>query len=154
MLTAVAAVAVLAGGGVLANELTGADTRTTAEPQHGTSVGTFSGTALPAKVHDLLADATPKARPNITPGGENSPFTPGTPHAPTCVLKATQDPGAAPLAASRGTYEGKVAYLVVLPDSASPLTKVDAYVIDGSCAAHGAAGGAQATVLTRQTYSR
>ncbi|MDI5961909.1 anti-sigma factor family protein [Streptantibioticus silvisoli] len=155
VLTAATGVAVLGLGGLLAHELnTGASDGPSAAGTRTTAAGTFSGVALPAKVHELLGGTTPQARPNAATGGENSPFASRTPAVPACVLKATGHSGSAPVAASRGTYDGRTSYLVVLPHPSDPRAQVDAYVVDASCAAPGASSGAVGTVLAQHTYPR
>lgn len=152
--TAVAAVAALGLTGLLTQELgNGGDHPTVAGPRSA-AAGTFSGVALSTKVHELLGGSSPQARSNAATGGENSPFATKTPAVPSCVLKATGHPGTAPVAASRGQYESRPSYLVVLPDPADPRGRVDAYVVDAGCAAPGSASNAVGTVLTRQTYDR
>ena len=56
------------------------------------------------------------------------------------------------MAASRGTYDSRPSYLVVLPETTDPRGWVDAYVVDTGCAAPGAASDAVGTVLTGQAY--
>ena len=51
---------------------------------------------------------------------------------PGCVRAGIHRGTANVLAAKKGTYDGKEAYLVVLP-AATDSTKVTAYVVDASC---------------------
>jgi hypothetical protein len=151
LLAAASAAAVLALGGLFVSSLGtshsgGPATTTTAGAQQP---GMFSGAALPTKVHELLG-STGAASPKTGGHAEETPFATKAAPAPPCVLRATGRAGT-PLALSPGTYEGRAAYLIVLPHPSDP-AKVDAYVVDASCASTGSS--APGHVLTEQTYNR
>jgi hypothetical protein len=84
-------------------------------------------------------------------GTEDGPFmTEGdSPQLPDCV-RAAVNRSEAPLAAQTDTYEGTPAYVVVLPHSGDP-RRVDAYVVDSSCAASPDQPG---EILHRDTFRR
>ncbi len=147
IVTAASAVAVLGVGGLLVYSLDG-------QGSTSTQAGVFSGHQLQSQVHQLLGAAGQQASPNAgAQSGENSPFATKVPVVPSCVLKATGRPDG-PIATSRGSYEGHSSYLLVLAHP-SDSGKVDAYVVDAACAAHGSSGPVKAgTVLTERTYSR
>ncbi len=151
LLAAASAAAVLALGGVFVSSLGSSHSGQSAGPATpGTQQpGMFSGAALPTKVHDLLSN-TGAASPKTGGHAEETPFATHAAPAPPCVLKGTGR-ASAPLALSRGTYEGHAAYLIVLPHPADPAL-VDAYVVDASCASTGTS--VPGHVLTQQTYSR
>jgi hypothetical protein len=148
VLAAACAAAVLGLGGLLVQSLDSPDTpnsaRVTASPNQ---VAAFSGTALPMRVHQLLAGTASPG--TMQPGMRPDRDTPFTAQVPACVQRATGR-SENPLAFSPGSYEGHPAYLLVLPhpgDSA----RVDAYVVDASCTSSGTTSG---HLLTRQTYDR
>lgn len=72
-----------------------------------------------------------------------------TPRVPTCVRSAVNR-SETPLAAETDTYEGTSVYLVVLPHPGDP-QRVDAYVVDSSCAASPDQPG---EILHRDTFRR
>lgn len=82
-------------------------------------------------------------------GGDRTPRTPkrGPVVVPDCVVKATQrsDP---PLAAGRRPFQGRDAYLLVLPDPGDR-SSVDAFVVGASCTAT-----SPGAVLFQRTYPR
>ncbi|MGX4690989.1 anti-sigma factor family protein [Streptomyces sp. JNUCC 63] len=133
---------------------------TTAHGRPSASAGTFSAGTLEAQVANLL-QKTQKA-----PGDTRAPRSfgvdpaPGTGKpkvlktpavtVPSCVRQGISDSGA-PLAAQAGTYDGKDAYLVVLPDSSGDSTHVMAYLVDASCVRHPAA---TPKVLLKHSYAR
>jgi hypothetical protein len=69
---------------------------------------------------------------------------------PDCVRSGIgrSDP---PIAAEQGVFEGKDAYLVVLPD-ATDNRKVSAYIVDAACAEQQSAPAG--TVLLTRSYPR
>ncbi|MFE1378489.1 zf-HC2 domain-containing protein [Streptomyces sp. NPDC058740] len=69
---------------------------------------------------------------------------------PGCVKAGTQRPDAV-LGFQQGDYQGKAAYLLVLPDTADT-TRVEVYVLDASCAT--GSGNTQAEVLLRESVPR
>lgn len=112
-----------------------------------------AGDTVQQQVRQLLT-AVPAA------GGVESPMLNGqgggddtkTPHSaagavPACVLKATQRTDA-PLAAEREPFQGKDAYLVVLPHPGTTVS-VDAFVVSAACTAT-----SPGAVLFRDTYPR
>ncbi|MFJ3306055.1 anti-sigma factor family protein [Streptomyces sp. NPDC086549] len=125
--------------------------------------GTFSGSSLKSQVTDLLAakqgihQGTGKPRLGI----ESQTDTPGsTPSVstliqtqipvPDCVRQGINSVGDI-LGAKTGTYEGKNAYLVVVP-VAGDITRVTAYVVDASCV--GRQDAAPGKVLLKQSFAR
>ncbi len=144
-LTAACAVAVLGAGGALVHALDDGG------PAGTPAAGTFSGERLPVRVHQMLGDTARSASPRTGPqAGRNTPFATRTPNVPACVRKATRRSDG-PIAATRGSYDGHAAYLLLLPDRSDP-ADVDAYVVDAGCTAH--SGAAVGTVLARHTYAR
>ncbi|MFF4172122.1 hypothetical protein [Streptomyces sp. NPDC001744] len=146
-----------------------ADTATTAGVATGTkkaeafteaAPGTFSGSAVEDRVHDLLTgEKSPRTPQDVAPESLSSGTGTVAPRrsrdgaAPGCVLAGTgrADPV---LGQERGEYRGTPAYLLVLPDPADP-TRVRAYVIDASCADRpSTAGTPAAEVLLSRTYPR
>ncbi|MFJ2824948.1 anti-sigma factor family protein [Streptomyces toxytricini] len=139
------------------------DPRTTAQAPAG---GTYTAQGLQDSVRRLLgpADGAKKATPpeaNSTFGAENAPQSQGVApddravdtdaaDVPACVLGATGRTEA-PLAAERGSYQGREAYLLVLPHPGDA-GRVDAYLVDTGCTAT-PSGGAGEPLLTR-TYPR
>ncbi|WP_151773620.1 anti-sigma factor family protein [Streptomyces abyssomicinicus] len=114
------------------------------------TASTFSGRPLEQEVTGLLAEADES--------GESSSPQPrvlGRPDVdvPACVREGIDSPEEA-LAAQKGTFQGKTAYLVVLPDPKSD-ARVLAYVVDASCITDSSSGSkAEADVLLRQSYAR
>ncbi|AXE27173.1 hypothetical protein C0216_30500 [Streptomyces globosus] len=139
------------------------DPRTTAQAPAG---GTYTAQGLQDSVRRLLgpADGAKKATPpegNSTFGAENAPQSQGlapgdravgtdAADVPACVLGATRRTEA-PLAAERGSYQGREVFLLVLPHPGDA-GRVDAYVVGTGCTAI-PSGGAGEPLLTR-TYPR
>ncbi|EPH40488.1 hypothetical protein ABT390_11670 [Streptomyces aurantiacus] len=127
---------------------------------------TFAKGKLGGQVSDLLAGEQAAAG---TDGGSSKPSydvrsSPGEgpskgskmrgesyTEVPACVEKGLG--GRTPLAADKGTYEGKIAYLVVVPHD-SDSAKVSAYVVDGTCVDASAAPDATGKVLLTESYAR
>ncbi|MFK0289092.1 hypothetical protein ACIQU6_01225 [Streptomyces sp. NPDC090442] len=111
----------------------------------------MSAATLGADVHRLLAEK--KAHPAPEIGTRSSPETPlrgKTDAVPSCVRQGigrTEQP----LASTRSTFEGKDAFLVVLPHPADPKS-VSAYVVTASCVS--AAPPAPGKVLLTHSYRR
>jgi hypothetical protein len=61
---------------------------------------------------------------------EDAPMRATTARVPECIQRGIGD--RTPLAAEEGSYEGKRAYLVVVPHD-SDATQVSAYVVDAAC---------------------
>ncbi|NEB79737.1 hypothetical protein G3I40_31640 [Streptomyces sp. SID14478] len=103
---------------------------------------TFAGSPLKAKVSDLLGSGGLSPAPTSTeePSFGTKESGPKTPNAlpkravsvPACIQLGTHR-NEDPLAAEMGTYEGKGAYLVVLPHSSDPAHRVTAFVVDAAC---------------------
>ncbi len=149
-------VAALGLGSVLLTSLGDNKPPTGAEAERQTTAAdTFSEGKLPEQVTGLLAENKTKG------GGSRTPFgaatAPGTNQpklarevvVPGCVRDGIGRDDAA-LAAENGTYQGKKAMLVLLPDAADD-TRVTAYIVDATCVDHKpptAAG----KVLLERTY--
>ncbi|MGW1013893.1 hypothetical protein ACWD4X_28110 [Streptomyces termitum] len=120
----------------------------------------FSGSPVEDRVHALLAEEnapapkTEQPRSLAAEGGD----TPGTARrhreaaaVPSCVLTGTGRTEGV-LAAERGEYRGAPAYLLVLPDRTAA-DRVQAYVVDSSCADTGA-GNTPGELLLTTSYPR
>ncbi|MFJ5675436.1 anti-sigma factor family protein [Streptomyces sp. NPDC093097] len=155
LLSTAAAAAVLGVGGLLLQSTGSSGVQAT--KQEGSSSagpGTPSGlteATLGTNVHKLLAEK--KTHPTPKLGTRSSPETPlrgETDVVPSCVRQGigrTEHP----LASTRSTYEGKDAFLVVLPHPSDP-TSVSAYVVTASCVS--AAPPAPGKVLLTHSYRR
>ncbi|QEU93146.1 anti-sigma factor family protein [Streptomyces kanamyceticus] len=136
----------------------GGSTSTTAGRRN--SASSFADEKLKGKVTELLAKNSVKS-PGKTDGSKpsfntrsspessesKSPLSANTVDVPTCIQRGIGD--GTPLAAEEGTYEGKKAYLVVMPHP-SDATKVSAYVVDAACV--GKSSPSKGKVLTERTY--
>ncbi|MGW2410975.1 hypothetical protein ACWCV5_02135 [Streptomyces tubercidicus] len=139
LLGTAAAAAVFSLGGLLIQNATfdggqsNHQDRATATPEKKTGgADTLTAASLSSHVHDLLASKGSHKSPDI--GTRSSPDTPLRGSAdtlPSCVRNGIARPER-PLATSHTRYQGKDAYLVVLPDPADP-QRVTAYVIASSC---------------------
>ncbi|SFL62672.1 anti-sigma factor family protein [Streptomyces pini] len=124
-----------------------------------------SDQALEARVRSLLAGSESGKREQESQGSlkktdpgspdfslKASPGSPGTSTTtmPLCVREGV-DRDETPLAIGMSDYEGRQAYIVVLPHEADG-SRVDAYVIDADCV--GKEPPAAGTVLTTRTYPR
>ncbi|MFD5227733.1 anti-sigma factor family protein [Streptomyces qaidamensis] len=128
----------------------------TAGERQTTAADTFSEGKLQRQVTDLLSENKTKG------GGSRTPFgaatAPGThqprvfkePVVPGCVREGIGRDDAA-LATDDGTYQGKKAMLVLLPD-ASDATRVTAYIVEATCVDQAAASAAAGKVLLQRTY--
>ncbi|MGW0734418.1 anti-sigma factor family protein [Streptomyces sp. NPDC002851] len=126
----------------------------------------FSEAKLEGQVADLLGE---KNRPEKAPAEddasskpsvstESSPTSPrshatlrgAAPQVPECITRGIDrdDP---PLAAEKGDYQGKSAYLVVLPHG-TDVSRVSAYVVDASCVR--AEPPTKGEVLLTRSYAR
>lgn len=134
------------GLGSLLIQTMGDDSGGTTETASGrqSPASSFSGERIEGRVADLLK----KNAPNETGGKsdtstpsfdtrsspespkKNSPKTAIRVEVPDCIQRSIGD--RTPLAAEEGSYEGKRAYLVVVPHD-SDSTKVSAYVVDAAC---------------------
>ncbi|MGW0839587.1 anti-sigma factor family protein [Streptomyces sp. NPDC002787] len=118
---------------------------------------TFSGVKLEKRVEDLLGTVK-----NETQGQRDKDDlgTAGTPDksthkifktdVPDCIAKGIGDTTGA-IASEQGTYRGKDAYLVLLPDRSDD-ARVTAYVVDASCLDK--ASEPAGDVLVKQSYTR
>ncbi|MEV3989686.1 hypothetical protein AB0J57_12355 [Streptomyces sp. NPDC049837] len=119
----------------------------------------FSGVAVEDRVRALLTPGekaeSPRVEKQQPPSVDKTDkpstmFTQEAVTVPACVQAGTGRSDQA-LAAQPGTYEGKPAYLVVLPHTTDP-AKVQAYVLDASCTA--TQKSAKADLLLTQAYPR
>lgn len=156
MLATAAAAGVLVLGGIAFQAISGSGSSSQDAGSSARKEAAADADPVAGLVRQLLADrsadtfSTPMlgGGQNTAAGGE-TPATPkhGAVAVPDCVLKATQrsDP---PLAAGRQPFQGKDAYLLVLPDPGDK-SAVDAFVVSAACTA--ASPGA---VLYQATYPR
>lgn len=114
------------------------------------AVASFSGRPLDQQVTGLLAEAgrseessSPQPRTMIRPAVE----------VPSCIragIARTEDA----VAVQRGRYDGKDAYLVLLPDPEAG-SRVTAYVVDASCIRESSTGKeTKGDVLLKRSYAR
>ncbi|MGW0602465.1 anti-sigma factor family protein [Streptomyces sp. NPDC002640] len=114
------------------------------------TAASFSGRPLDQQVTGLLAEAgrseessSPQPRTMIRPAVE----------VPSCIrsgIARTEDA----IAAEKGRYDGKDAYLVLLPDPKAD-SRVTAYVVDASCIRESSAGKeTKGDVLLKRSYAR
>ncbi|MER8232202.1 hypothetical protein [Streptomyces sp. NPDC094049] len=137
-----------------------ADTRK-ADMRAGAAFAPFSGSPVEDRVQVLLQEGdTSKTPRDVGPGSMSTGTDGPTPRqnreatAPDCVLAGTGRTDAV-LGQELGEYQGAPAYLLVLTDPADS-NRVQAYVLDASCAngSAGGAGSASARVLFSETYAR
>ncbi|MEU6684307.1 hypothetical protein [Streptomyces sp. NPDC046832] len=120
-----------------------------------TTADTFSEGKLQKQVTDLLAENKTKEGGSRTPlgaataPGSNQPRVFREPVVPGCVRDGIGRDDAA-LATENGTFQGKKAMLVLLPD-ASDATRVNAYIVDARCVDHAPAT-VTGEVLLERTY--
>ncbi|WP_405628613.1 hypothetical protein OG933_22360 [Streptomyces sp. NBC_00016] len=158
VLGAVLTVAALGLGSVLVSSLTdGGEPGTSAHQSTGPD--TFSASGLEGQVTDLLAKAADsRGAHSLGIEGGSDTASPGDqstkilrqPVVPSCVQQGIGRSDTA-LAIEEGTYQGKDALLVVLPDT-SDSTRIDAYVMDKTCVDHPASSPAK--VLLTNSYTR
>ncbi|MFI8290368.1 hypothetical protein ACIGBL_14675 [Streptomyces sp. NPDC085614] len=137
--------------------LSGESGDTKSDTAASSAVGSrFDGQDIEARVQALLQqDHTFKVPQDSSPesmsatGGDTLQRGLAEP-LPSCVKAGTGRPDTV-LAFQKGDYEGKSAYLVVLPHATNG-SQVQAYVLDASCTASG--GKTPAEVLTTHTYPR
>ncbi|MFD3531444.1 zf-HC2 domain-containing protein [Streptomyces sp. NPDC058664] len=138
---------------------TAADT-TKADVAAGATLSPFSGTPVEERAHALLAEEGSAPTPRGI-GPESMSAEADTPPpqrnrdtaVPACVLAGTGRTDAV-LGHERGEYQGKPAYLLVLPDPADS-TRIQAYVLDASCADRTTESGSPAAeLLVSQTFPR
>lgn len=132
---------------------------TAAHDRASASTDTFSEGTLKNRVADLL-QAQKASEGSRAPRGLSMESAPdaGTPKVlktptvtvPLCIRQGIGASGA-PLAAQAGTYRGKDAYLVVLPDPSGDSTRVMAYLVDAQCVQQPSAA---PTLLLQRSYAR
>jgi hypothetical protein len=151
----VCTVAVLGVGVLLSQSLTGGDGA--ADKASSTTVSdSFSGERLDTQVDALLTPAQKDTSNSpMIDSGSDTRGTTGTNSLrmsvlPECVRAGLRGSDKA-LAAKPGTYQGKKAYLVVLPDPSDD-AHVTAYVVDGTCVDQPAVGPGK--VLVKHSYAR
>ncbi|WMX46084.1 anti-sigma factor [Streptomyces roseicoloratus] len=118
----------------------------------------FDGEPVPATVQALLQQnagtfKVPQDQPapeSLTTEGDDGQKRSLPVTLPDCV-KAATGRGEAVLAFRQGEFQGMPAYLLVLPDTADG-TRVQAYVVDASCATGG--GKTEGTVLLQESVPR
>ncbi|WP_166021903.1 hypothetical protein [Streptomyces chilikensis] len=114
------------------------------------AAATFSGRPLEQQVSGLLAESgeagqasSPQPRTLVRPAVD----------VPSCVREGINS-GEEALAARKGTFEGKTAYLVVLPDPKTD-SRVTAYVVDASCITDSSPDDKdRGEVLVQRSYAR
>lgn len=150
LLATVSAVAALTLGGIVYAAVNSGD----GASEGSSSVTSSSGSGVSAEVgtqvrHLLGGTANRRVdTPMLSNGTNDSPFSPeNAPGVPPCVLKAIHGTHQ-PLAAEREPFQGKDAYLLVLPHPGDN-RKVDAFVVNASCSSTG-----PGTVLFQATYTR
>lgn len=156
---AACAAAVVGLGALLVSSLTGGPSGTTAQQHPSTAADTFSAAKLPQQVDRLLAQQQRSGDGSRTPHSFGVDSRAGTdqpkvfrtqPTVPACVRQGLGRDDAA-LATENGTFQGKDALLVVLPD-ANDTQRVDAYLMDATCVTHPSSGTAK--VLLKNSYTR
>ncbi|MEU9474308.1 hypothetical protein [Streptomyces sp. NPDC048191] len=154
------------GAGALVVQALGTGTSTTtAHGKPSQSSSAFSGVSVQNQVRDLLASNkdTKHGDTGLRPrsGADSGQDTPGATESantliqteipvPDCVRRAIPRSDHA-LASKVGTYAGKSAYLVVVPDTRDS-AQVTAYVVDASCMRQPPT--ASGTVLFKESYPR
>ncbi|MFI6352609.1 anti-sigma factor family protein [Streptomyces sp. NPDC050743] len=135
---------------------------TTAHGKPTPSVGTFSGASVQSQLKDLLTNKKSgrqgqRPRSGID-SGQNTPKPIESANTliqtdvavPDCVRAALHQ-GDDVLGAKTGTYGGKSAYLVVVPDAADS-ARVTVYIVDAACI--GQQPGSAGTVLLKHSFAR
>ncbi|MFC9926760.1 hypothetical protein [Streptomyces sp. NPDC127190] len=163
-LGAVLTVAALGAGSLVIQSLGGHSSHSTAHDQAPPPAVAFSGSSVHHQVDSLLAtEKNPDAAnsPRSRKGTETEQNVPGSTASahtllgtntavPECVKQAIL-PDKDVLGAKTGSYAGKSAYLVVVPDTADS-RQVTAYVVDAACV--GRQPGSTGTVLLKQSFPR
>lgn len=145
------AVTTLGLGSVLVSSLTGDEGPGTSAPgQRATVADTFSENGLEQQVVNLLAASRPQTLGMQGEPESNSPRVLHQPTVPDCVQKGMDRKDAA-LVVEKGTFQGREALLVVLPDS-SDSTRVTAYLMDATCVSQPSSGTAK--ILLKDSYTR
>ncbi|MFE9920643.1 hypothetical protein ACFYQA_03435 [Streptomyces sp. NPDC005774] len=131
----------------------------TGDGRQTAATDTFSVGELEKQVSDLLAQSRVKSNSSRSAqpfGLESASGTAASPRVlkatvPECVREGIGRDDAA-LATEEGTYEGREALLVVLPDTSDD-TRVTAYIVDATCVADPSSASA-AKVLLEHAYTR
>ncbi|WP_328943690.1 zf-HC2 domain-containing protein [Streptomyces sp. NBC_00250] len=131
-----------------------------ADTAAGAALSPFSGSPVEDRVHALLAEGDTAQTPRgIAPESMSTEAETTAPErnrdstVPGCVLAGTGRSDAV-LEHERGEYRGSPAYLLVLPDPADS-SRVQAYVLDASCADRTTGSGSPAAdLLFSETYPR
>ncbi|MCX4982112.1 zf-HC2 domain-containing protein [Streptomyces sp. NBC_00572] len=126
----------------------------------GAALSPFSGSPVEDRVHALLAEGDTAQTPRgIAPESMSAETENTAPErnrdstVPGCVLAGTGRSDAV-LEHERGEYRGSPAYLLILPDRGDS-TRVQAYVLDASCANRTTGSGSPAAdLLFSETYPR
>ncbi|MFJ4690895.1 hypothetical protein [Streptomyces sp. NPDC088766] len=121
--------------------------------RQATVADTFSESGLEQQVVDLLAASPASSPQTLGMQGEpetNSPRVLHQPTVPDCVQKGMDRKDAA-LVVEKGTFQGREALLVVLPDGADS-TRVTAYLMDATCVSRPSSGTAK--TLLKDSYTR
>ncbi|MFC5953981.1 anti-sigma factor family protein [Streptomyces pratens] len=130
----------------------------TGDGRQTAATDTFSAGKLEKQVSDLLAQSQMKGGSSRSPqtfGLESGTAAPSSrvlkATVPECVREGIGRDDAA-LATEEGTYEGREALLVVLPDTSDD-TRVTAYIVDATCVADPSSA-STAKVLLKHAYTR
>ncbi|MDT0455648.1 zf-HC2 domain-containing protein [Streptomyces sp. DSM 41527] len=157
LLSTAAAAAVFSFGGLLIQNAAvdgsqaGHHGRATVAPEKTTEAAGLTAATLGSHVHDLLASKGSHKSPDIgTRTSPESTLRGGADTVPSCVRLGTGRTEA-PLASSHTRYQGKDAYLVVLPDPADA-QRVSAFVVSSSCVS--ATPPAPGKILLSHSYQR
>jgi anti-sigma factor RsiW len=167
VLGAVFTAAVLGAGSLFLQSLGDHKTSDAAHGNPTSAADTFSKGKLESEVADLLSMKTATSRGADTGGSWNAATVPEdgtksstkTPQTliqpsgtiPNCIRQGIDRGNEDVLGAKKGTYNGKAAYLVVLPD-ASDSTRVTAYIVDAGCVSPQTS--APGKVLLTESYPR
>lgn len=157
LLGTAAAAAVFSFGGLLIQNAAvdgsqaGPHDRATATPEKTTEAAGLTAATLGSHVHDLLASkGSHKSPDNGTRSSPESTLRGSADTVPSCVRLGTGRTEAL-LASSHTRYQGKDAYLVVLPDPADA-QRVSAFVVSSSCVS--ATPPAPGKILLSHSYQR
>ncbi|WP_030685768.1 zf-HC2 domain-containing protein [Streptomyces globisporus] len=131
-----------------------------AETVAGAALSPFSGAPVEDRVHALLTEnRAPKTPQGVGPeslsaaSGGDTPQRSRDTAVPACVLAGTGRSDGV-LGYEQGEYQGTPAYLLVLTDPTDS-TRVQAYVLDASCAQRPTeSGNTAADLLLSRTYPR
>ncbi|MFG2890321.1 hypothetical protein [Streptomyces sp. NPDC048248] len=129
----------------------GQDHPSAATEQSGGGTSALTSATLGSHVHDLLKSKGAHKSPEM--GTRSSPETPlrgGADTIPSCVRQGIGRTET-PLASTQSRYEGKDAFLVVLPHPSDP-SRVSAYIVSSSCIS--ATPPAPGKVLLSHSYQR